>query len=141
MAFVELCHGLALSGLGDVDVGLHGGVVGVAGPLHDDIGGDAHGEGDADEGAAAGMGTNHLVFRKSLFDTLASTVAGPGDRLIEAGKLAKVLQVPVHQLVRQKRIKARMKMTEILYIFFGIHTANAVLLADRVEQQAQAKAA
>ena len=40
-----------------------------------------------------------------------------------------------------RRIKARMKMTEILYIFFGIHTANAVLLADRVEQQAQAKAA
>lgn len=40
-----------------------------------------------------------------------------------------------------RRIKARMKMTEILYIFFGIHTANAVLLADRLEKQAQAKAA
>ncbi len=40
-----------------------------------------------------------------------------------------------------RRIKARMRMTEILYIFFGIHTANAVLLADRLEKQAQAKAA
>lgn len=40
-----------------------------------------------------------------------------------------------------RRIKARMKMTEILYIFFGIHTANAVLLADRLEKQVQAEAA
>lgn len=40
-----------------------------------------------------------------------------------------------------RRIKARMRMTEILYIFFGLHTANAVLLADRLEKQAQAKAA
>ena len=28
-------------------------------------------------------------------------------------------------------------MTEILYIFFGIHTANVVQLADRIEQRAQ----
>lgn len=71
MAFVELCHGLALSGLGDVDVGLHGGVVGVAGPLHDDIGGDAHGEGDADEGAAAGVGAQDGVLGLCLFDAFA----------------------------------------------------------------------
>lgn len=31
--------------------------------------------------ASAGMGANHLIFRESLFDTLASTVAGPGDGL------------------------------------------------------------
>ena len=30
-----------------------------------------------------------------------------------------------------KRIKARTKLTEILYIFFGIHTANAVQLVRR----------
>ena len=29
------------------------------------------------------------------------------------------------------RVKARTKLTEILYIFFGIHTANVVQLADR----------
>ena len=34
-----------------------------------------------------------------------------------------------------RRIKARKKETEILYIFFGIHTANAVHLAERLEQQ------
>ncbi|MCQ2564209.1 MAG: transposase [Mogibacterium sp.] len=40
-----------------------------------------------------------------------------------------------------KRVKARTKKTEILYIFFGIHTANVVQLADRIEQRAQLKAA
>ena len=34
-----------------------------------------------------------------------------------------------------KRVKARTKHTEILYIFFGIHTANVVHLADRIEQR------
>ena len=31
-----------------------------------------------------------------------------------------------------RRIKARKKETEILYIFFGIHTANAVELSGRI---------
>lgn len=34
-----------------------------------------------------------------------------------------------------KRVKARTKPTEILYIFFGIHTANVVQLADRIERR------
>ena len=40
-----------------------------------------------------------------------------------------------------KRVKARTKLTEILYIFFGIHTANVVQLADRMEQRARLAAA
>ena len=40
-----------------------------------------------------------------------------------------------------RRIKARKKETEILYIFFGIHTANAVLLAERLMERQQAEAA
>ena len=40
-----------------------------------------------------------------------------------------------------RRIKARKKKTEILYIFFGIHTANLVHLAERLAEQEQAKAA
>ena len=36
-----------------------------------------------------------------------------------------------------KWVKARTKLTEILYIFFGIHTANVVQLADRIEQRVQ----
>ena len=34
-------------------------------------------------------------------------------------------------------VLAQTKLTEILYIFFGIHTANVVLLADRIEHIAQ----
>ena len=40
-----------------------------------------------------------------------------------------------------RRIKARKKKTEILYIFFGIHTANVVHLAERLVEQEQQKAA
>ena len=40
-----------------------------------------------------------------------------------------------------RRIKARRKETEILYIFFGIHTANAVLLAERLMERQQEEAA
>ena len=40
-----------------------------------------------------------------------------------------------------RRIKARKKKTEILYIFFGIHTANVVNLAERLAEQEPAKAA
>lgn len=40
-----------------------------------------------------------------------------------------------------RRVKARTKRTEILYIFFGIHTANVVQLADRIEQRERLAAA
>ena len=40
-----------------------------------------------------------------------------------------------------RRIKARKKKTEILYIFFGIHTANAVHLAGRLAGLQETKAA
>ena len=39
------------------------------------------------------------------------------------------------------RIKARKKETEILYIFFGIHTANVAHLAERLMERPQAEAA
>lgn len=34
-------------------------------------------------------------------------------------------------------VKVCAKLTEILYIFFGIHTANVVQLANRIEQRVQ----
>ena len=40
-----------------------------------------------------------------------------------------------------RRIKARKKKTEILYIFFGIHTANAVHLAERLAELKETKTA
>ena len=39
------------------------------------------------------------------------------------------------------RVKVRTKRTEILCIFFVIHTANVVQLADRIEQRARLAAA
>ena len=33
------------------------------------------------------------------------------------------------------RIKARNKKTEILWIFFGIHTENAILMLDRIRNK------
>ena len=36
-----------------------------------------------------------------------------------------------------RRVKARIKRTEILYIFFGIYTANVVQLVDMIEQSAR----
>ena len=40
-----------------------------------------------------------------------------------------------------RRVKARTKRTENLYIFFGINTANVVQLTDRIEQRARLAAA
>ena len=40
-----------------------------------------------------------------------------------------------------RRIKARKKETEILYIFFGIHTANVVRLAEMLMEKQLAEAA
>ena len=40
-----------------------------------------------------------------------------------------------------RRVKAKTKRTEILYIFFCIHTANVVQLAGRIEQRARLAAA
>ena len=34
------------------------------------------------------------------------------------------------------RIKARNRKTEILWIFFGIHTANAVMMIDKIRDRA-----
>ena len=36
-----------------------------------------------------------------------------------------------------RRVKARTKLTEILYIFFGIHSASVVQLAERIEHREQ----
>ena len=40
-----------------------------------------------------------------------------------------------------KRINGRIKKTEILIIFFGIHTANAVQLARRIAKEELSRAA
>ena len=47
------------------------------GPLHHNLGRDAAGEGETDEGAPGGMSANHLVLRESFLDSIPGTVASP----------------------------------------------------------------
>lgn len=68
-------------------------------PFHDDVGWDAHGEGVADEGAAAGMGAEDGIFGLRLFNALAVLVVDLGDGGVDAGQFGQFLQVIVHLLV------------------------------------------
>ena len=72
----------------------------------------------------------HPLTNYKLLDDIAAKLAGS----LKIQELQKE-----HYSLR--RIKARKKETEILYIFFGIHTANVVLLAERLMEQQLAEAA
>ena len=91
------CVGFGL--FGDVDVGAHCLVVGVAGPFHYDLGRDALGEGEADEGAAGGVGADEGPLGVGFFDSLAGAVADDGDGVGESAELAEVFEVVVHLLI------------------------------------------
>ena len=119
----HLFDGVFLGVFGDVDVGLHGLVVAVAGPFHHDLRRDATGEGQADEGAAAGVGAQHLVLGKGLLDTLAGTEAYTGDGIVESAELAQVLQIVIHLLVGNHRQGVVPNGLQVLVLFeygFGI---------------------
>lgn len=75
----------------------------MTGPFHDDVGGDAHGEGVADEGAAAGVGAEDGVLGLRLFNALAVLVVNLGDGGVESGQLGQFLQIVVHLLVADNR--------------------------------------
>ena len=60
----------------------------------------------------------------------------------ELGRRKKLL--PLHEMAENFRLarksmrsKLGRELTEILDIFFGLHTANVVQLTDRIEQRAQ----
>ena len=96
---IKLRHRTRLDGIHDVNVGLHGLVVGVAGPFHHDVRGDAEGEGVDDEGAAAGVGADEFPLGLDLVGADVALVGGHADLLIDAGEFAKLLDVAVHRLV------------------------------------------
>ena len=85
---IQFRHLAGLDGIDDVDVGLHGLVVVVAGPFHHDVRRDAEGEGVDDEGAAAGVGADEFPFRMNLILALIALVGCDSDFLINAGKFA-----------------------------------------------------
>jgi len=89
----------------------------------------------------------HPLTNYKLLDDIAAELAGEtGERLCETGTCASSRHGDGRLVRTQKehyslcRIKARKKETEILYNFFGIHTANAVQLAERLIYQQLAEA-
>ena len=58
------------------------------------------------------------------------TCQGEGDR-------DGVLVLHTERALRPEASQGPTNQTEILYIFFGIHKANVLQLADRIEQRAQ----
>ena len=96
---IQLRHLAGLDGIDDVDVGLHGLVVVVAGPFHYDIRRDAEGEGVDDEGASAGVGADELMLGVDFIGADVPFISRDSDFFINAGEFAKLLDVPVHGLV------------------------------------------
>ena len=97
--FVKLLHGLGFVGCGNVYVGFHGLVVAVAGPPHHHDRRDADGQGVADEGFPGGVGAHQFPFGKDFFYTVAVHVLAFADGLVDAAKLAEILEGRVHLLV------------------------------------------
>ena len=96
---IKLRHRTRLNGIHYVNIGLHGLVVRVAGPFHDDVGNAAHGEGVNDEGAAIGVGVDEFPLGLNLVAADVALVGGDADFLVYTGQLAQLLDVAVHRLV------------------------------------------
>jgi len=83
---IKLRHRASLDGVNDVNVRFHGLVVGVAGPFHHDVGGDAQGHGVDDEGAAAGVGADEFPLGLDLVGANVALVGGNTDLFIDTGE-------------------------------------------------------
>ncbi len=77
---VKLRHRARFDGIHDVNVGFHGLVVGVAGPFHDVVGSDAHGEGVNDEGATTGVGADEFPLGLDYIVADVALVGGDSNR-------------------------------------------------------------
>ena len=77
---IELLHGLCLDLVTHVDVWLHGLVVTMASPLHDNLRRDAHAEGIADERASVSVGADDFVFGLDLVKTFITPIVRDSDR-------------------------------------------------------------
>ena len=94
----DLLHSAGLVFVGDVDVGLHGLVAGVAGPFHDGLDADAGGEGGADEGAAGRVGRETLPFGQGLLDTLAADEPGTGHGRVDSAHFTELFDVDIDRV-------------------------------------------
>ena len=87
----------------NVDIGLHGLVVRVAGPFHDDIGWNTKGQTIHDEGTSTGMCTDEFPLFLDFVFPLVPLVSCNSDLLVDTRKFTEILQVPVHRLVLDYR--------------------------------------
>ena len=71
----------------------------MAGPFHHYVGGDTHGEGVDDEGAATSVGADELPLELALVSSYVALVGGDADFLVDTGQAAQLLDVAVHRLV------------------------------------------
>ena len=125
--FVKLLHGLGFVGRGNVYVGFHGLVVAVAGPPHNHDGRDADGQGVANEGFPGGMGAHEFPFGEDFFDAVAIHVLAFPDGLVDAAKLAEVLEGGVHLLVGDDREGfIGLKLTILVFVQDGTGVAVKV---------------
>ncbi len=75
----------------------------MAGELHHNLGRDADGEHEADEGLAAAVGSDFGVFGDGDVVAAALAEAGDVDGVIEAAELADLFEVLVHLLIADDR--------------------------------------
>ena len=90
---VELLHGFCLDFVCHVDIGLHGLVVAMAGPLHDYLWGDSHTKGIADERPSSCMRTDKFIFGFHDINSLVPPVIGLPDRFIKTSQLEQLVQI------------------------------------------------
>ena len=100
---VHLVHFAGFDLVNDVNVWLHGLVVTVSSPFHDDARRDALGESVDDECPSSGMCSNQLPFLCDLINSFVPFVSGRSDFFVNFCQLAQFLQVSVHGLVGVER--------------------------------------
>ena len=71
----------------------------MAGPFHRHLKRNAGGQGEADEGAAAGMSADEFVFGLRGFHSFSRPIGNSGNRRVEFAEFAEILKEVIHLLV------------------------------------------
>ena len=91
---VKLVHGISLNIIGYVNVGLHGFIITVSCPFHDDARWDSSGEGVDDECSSSGMSSDQLPFLCDLINSFVSFVGGRSNLFVDFSQLAEFFKTP-----------------------------------------------
>ena len=85
--------------------------------VHHDLRRDALREGEADEGAAGGVGADKRPLGVGLLYSLSGAVADDGDGVCEAAELTKIFEVVVHLLIGNDRKGEAHREFSVLVLF------------------------